>query len=157
VAELPELPESWVETLTGGELAAEAEIEAEVDQADIDRVLTDGEPCPAVWKVLDQYPTETEAGKAHHDAMVSVQLQLLRLGEQGHRGVDEAIGRLSIAFEQDRGDVRDTREEWLRAFYSGLGKVMAKPTEDHKRGCCSTKKREHGSRAPIPVHRRHHG
>jgi hypothetical protein len=97
-----------------------------------------------VWKVLDQYPTETEAGKAHHDAMVSVQLQLLRLGEQGHRGVDEAIGRLSIAFEQDRGDVRDTREEWLRAFYSGLGKVMAKPTEDHKRGCCSTKKREHG-------------
>jgi hypothetical protein len=40
VAELPELPESWVETLTGGELAAEAEIEAEVDQADIDRVLT---------------------------------------------------------------------------------------------------------------------
>jgi P4 family phage/plasmid primase-like protien len=136
VADLPWLPQAYLDGLekTGGG-SGNGQL-AEVDQDDLDRVLTEGKPCLAVDRALMVYPKETKAGKACHDTMIKVQLQLMRLGEQGHRGVRESLESLHRGFELDRGDVRDTEKEWTDALVTGLEKVMANPTAEADRRCC---------------------
>jgi putative DNA primase/helicase len=140
---LPELPQAYRDGLKS-ESAGDYHGIADFDQADIDMVLTEGDECPAVLKALRQYPEQTKQGRAHHDVMIKVQMELLRLGEQGHKGVEHALAALYTWFTKDRGAERDTKGEWGRAFHDGLSKVLANPTADEDKGCCSAKKEKPG-------------
>jgi hypothetical protein len=71
--------------------------------------------------------------------MCVVQVQLLRLGEQGHQGVDTAMTALYDQFDDDRGDQRgrDTASEFSDAQWTATSKILANPTAEDDRGCCA--------------------
>jgi hypothetical protein len=98
--------------------------------------LPDGEPCRAVGAVPLAMPT---AGR--HSAMNERTLRLVRLGDQGHRGVPDALGQLRTAFvaavaPDRRGQVLEARTEFARGLRGAVGEVLAHPTPAAERGCC---------------------
>jgi hypothetical protein len=136
VADLPWLPDAYLEGLRDDRPMVHGRVDT--DDEDVQRLRTDGEPCRAVWKALEQYQEMTQVeGKACHDSMCIVQFRLLRLGEQEHEGVDTAMTALYDQFEADRGDQRDTATEFSDAQHTAVGKVLANPTPEDRKGCCT--------------------
>jgi hypothetical protein len=138
-ADLPELPEAWVARLTGGE--AERPQDSRGPSMDVDALLTDGEPCPAVLKVAGTYDAVTAQGTARHDAMLSAVLRLVRLGDQGHAGTRQAYADLHAVFVEtvapDRdGGEREAEAEWQRAERGAVVRVTGDPTPAADRRCC---------------------
>jgi hypothetical protein len=135
VADLPWLPDAYLEGLRDDRPVTHGKVD--VDDEDVIRLRTEGEPCRAVWKALEQYQELTGEGRACHDSMCIVQMRLLRLGEQGHEGVDAAMTALYDQFETDRGDQRNTATEFSDAQHMAVGKVLANPTPEDRKGCCT--------------------
>jgi hypothetical protein len=136
VADLPWLPDTYLEGLRDDRPMVHGKVD--VDDEDVQRLRTEGEPCRAVWKALEQYQEMTQVeGKACHDSMCIVQFRLLRLGEQEHEGVDAAMDALYEQFEADRGDQRDTATEFSDAQFSAVSKILANPTPEDRKGCCT--------------------
>jgi hypothetical protein len=131
VADLPWLPEAYLDGLKDEREFSNARVA--ITNADVLKLLTEGEPCQAVSAALGEYQKRTGS---RYDAMVKTQMRLLRLGEQEHRGVKKALDQLHDQYESDRGDERDTASEFDRAMLSGVSKVLANPSED--KGCCPT-------------------
>jgi hypothetical protein len=134
VADLPWLPDTYLEGLRDDRPVTHGRVD--VDDEDVLRLLTAGEPCQAVAKALVKYRELTGEGRACHDSMCIVQFRLLRLGEQGHQGVGVAMETLYEQFHDDRGDVRDTATEFNDAQHTAAEKVLAHPTPEDRKGCC---------------------
>lgn len=152
--ELAHLPAAWVAGLTAGKLqdqqpgrvqqhggAVCADRMADHAIGDARRWLTSGEPCPAVVRVLDGFD-----GTSRHDSMLQAQVRLLRLGEQGHRGVLAALDTLESMFiESVTADGSRTpglaEDEWQRALNQAPAQLTSR-TPPERRGCCP---------APLPT------
>jgi hypothetical protein len=134
VADLPWLPESYLESLRDDRPVTHGRVE--IDDEDVRQLLTDGEPCHAVKTALAKYQELAGEGRACHDSMCVVQLRLLRLGEQGHQGVGVAMETLYEQLHDDRGDQRDTVTEFTDAMHTAAEKVLAHPTDEDDKGCC---------------------
>lgn len=142
--ELPELPEAWVTYLTGGELATS---NGHGEVVELVEFGTAGQPCQAVRRAMGDYRELVAEGIARHDAMVPRQVPLVRLGEQGHVGVAEALSVIRTEFLADvTGDrTRTTARasaEWQDALDGAVRLVSRTPTPEAKKGCCS----------PVAVH-----
>lgn len=98
--------------------------------------LPTGPACRAVAAVPLRMPVT-----GRHDTMRDTVLRLARLGEQGHRGVCEALEELKqqfvVAASPDRagGDTEAARE-YDRALAGAVAVVQARPTPESDRGCC---------------------
>jgi Bifunctional DNA primase/polymerase, N-terminal len=101
----------------------------DVDLGEAQGWLTPWEPCPAVVKVLRQYP-----GSSRHATVARLQVMLLRLGEQGHNGTRAAWFTLRGAFVADVGATRG-EPEWAD-LASGAPNMIASRTRPEDRGCC---------------------
>jgi hypothetical protein len=136
VVDLPWLPEAYLEGLKDDRPAIHGHVD--VSGEDVQRLRTEGEPCRAVLRELEKYEERTAGGMACHDVMCSVQIRLLRLGEQLHEGVDAAMESLWDQFDSDRGDYpgRDTAKEFTDAQHTAVEKILAHPTPEERKGCC---------------------
>lgn len=144
VASLPELPEAWLPALMTEGLSVEDAL-AGVDAVSGGRAdvpgewLTDGAPCAAVARVLDGAMSQLSAPTmSRHDAMLPKVTALLRLGEQGHRGVEAALDTLEGEFHSVVGQDRSgTEAEWQRMVEGAVGLITSTGlTADENRGCC---------------------
>jgi Bifunctional DNA primase/polymerase, N-terminal len=143
--DFPHLPAAWVAGLTQGKTVTrrpsvvvnETMGDHGPEHLDARRWLTGGEPCQAVTRALDGFD-----GTSRHDAMIVLQVRLLRLGEQGHRGVRAAIDTLESMFvEAVTADGTRTdslaADEWQRALNGAPAEILAKGlTPADRRGCC---------------------
>jgi hypothetical protein len=143
--ELAQLPAAWVAGLTEGKTAQprpgvvvdERMGDHGPDNLDARRWLTPGEPCQAVVRALDGFD-----GASRHDTMVQLQVRLLRLGEQGHRGVRAALDTLEsmfVAAVVGDGSRTDSlaADEWQRALNDAPAVILRKGlTPAERRGCC---------------------
>jgi hypothetical protein len=134
VADLPWFPDSYLEGLKDERPVSHAKVE--IEDTDVLAVMTEGVPCYPVEQALAKYQELTGRGLACHDSMLEAQMRLVRLGEQGHHGVKQALDDLQELLTTDRGDVRDTVTEFADALFLAVSKVLAHPTPDGERGCC---------------------
>jgi hypothetical protein len=108
---------------------------ADHDIGDARQWLTPGEPCQAVARVLAEFN-----GTSRHDTMLAAQVRLLRLGEQGHRGVLAGLDTLESLFvDAVTADGSRTpalaADEWQRALNGAPRQIRAR-TPKERRGCC---------------------
>lgn len=99
--------------------------------------LPAGGPCPAVAVVPLTMP---ETGR--HSVMNERVLRLARLGDQGHRGAFGALAQLRQAFitavsGDRRGGDTEAANEFLRSLAGAIGGVLAQPTTETDKGCCT--------------------
>jgi hypothetical protein len=122
--DFPELPETWIAGLTQGK-------RHDYQPPDEAREwLTAGEPCQAVTRVLDGFD-----GGSRHTAMLQGQVRLLRLGEQGHRGVAAALDTLEALFIDSVTGSRRGEVEWQRALDTAPAQIQGR-TPPERRRCC---------------------
>jgi hypothetical protein len=118
--ELPELPAVWVEGLTVSH-RHEFGMTRHLDW------LTDGEPCQAMEKVLARY-------NDHRAEMLRGQLQVLRHGEQGHRGARGAMDTLEsryLALDHHQ------QQDWDTALDGAVAIILHQGlTPEAERRCC---------------------
>jgi hypothetical protein len=120
-----------VTALTEDKVAGEQTPRMKVTPALEDEMLTEGDLCQAVLAALDTY---SSAAGGRHDSMKNAAMRLVRLGEQGHAGVREALRTLEGRFTADtRG--RDGGE-FYRAVKGAISKVAGDPTAPDRKGCC---------------------
>ena len=142
IKELEELPAAWVAGLTQGKTASRRPGVVVNDRMrdhgpDARQWLTPGEPCQAVIRVLDHF-----GPASRHDTMVQAQVRLLRLGEQGHRGVRAALDTLESMFVEavtadGSRDPALAEDEWRRALNDAPAVIVAQGlTHPMRRGCC---------------------
>jgi hypothetical protein len=129
--DLPELPDEWVEALTGGELDSGSGFDW--DDPAVIEILSGGEPCTTVRRNLASYGKQVEE-LGHHKAMISVVMSLVKRGQEGHEGVNAALELLAEEFDQDVE--RFTAKEFEDSVRSAIVKARASPYEG-KRGCCN--------------------
>jgi hypothetical protein len=139
------LPDAWIEELTEQTEYVKPSERVSFTEHDTEGILTGGQPCQAVVKALDKYGARKTDDHARYIAMRDTQLEIVRLGEQGHQGVNTAIDALHELYLADTKDEkRDTEGEFDRALIGtetnpggAIGKVLADPTPDEDKGCCS--------------------
>lgn len=112
---LPVLPLLWVEYLLKFRETRPASDTAHMLTLDV--MWTAGAPCPTVQAVLDR--ALQVLPDARHDTARNALLRLSRLGEQGHRGVSEAVACLRREFIRCRAADKTSgswraEDEWDR-------------------------------------------
>lgn len=140
--ELAELPEAWVEELTGGdrsEYVAAGQIEMEPDEVkEWLESRGDTELCTHMARTLsNRLNTIRVAGVdgGAHDATRDAAWALIGDAAGGHTGLRKALTRLKAAFTEAVGARRNAHErvsEWSRILHGGVEKVAAEgaPEED---------------------------
>lgn len=144
VDELPELPDAWVRDLDLGP-RGDRRLASPQQVAELTEAMPDGDPCPAVQRRLDQLTDALQdAAGGLHDQMTRHVMALVRLGEQGHRGVPDALAEAqrqflaALASGRDRSRARGAVAEFDRAVTGAVRKVAAEPTDEEHRRCCGT-------------------
>lgn len=136
VDDLPELPDAWIQGLTGGELAEEVAF-ADMAAADVQewvaRHLKFG-ACRPMEVVRDRLLAEMRTGSAHES--LRRLMGLIRLAEQGHSGLADAMGQIKHEFTataMDRGrDAGEAEREWQRSLAGAVRRVLGVPSiADH--------------------------
>lgn len=137
VDEIPDLPDAWIVGLSGGELAEQVSF-ADLSSTEVQSWLvlhSTGSPCRAMHAVAERLHTELKAGSAH-ESLRRV-MGLVRLAEQGHAGLAQALGAAHTAFiaestRPDRtGATRDQAEaegEWRRSLAGAVRRVLGAPS-----------------------------
>jgi hypothetical protein len=142
--ELAWMPDEWQIRFTNGEVREEQPEYRAATEAERAQCLTEGEPCKATSNALAKYQDRVVAS-ARHDSMIKTVMALVRLGEQGHRGVMEALktmhGQFTADVAPDRKDGSE-QSEFQRAVNGAIAKVTATPTPDDKKGCCAENSRQ---------------
>jgi hypothetical protein len=138
-----ELPAVWVQECSGGEMdTGPAPKRDNVTSEEEAEILTDGEPCDPVRKALAKYTEIVDSGFTHHGAMRDQALALLRLGEQGHHGVSDALEQLHDQFKHDvPSRSHEVESEFYRALKGGVELARGEPTPEDKKGCCGANAR----------------
>lgn len=133
VDELPDLPDTWVIGLTGGETAEQVSI-ADLSSSEVNGWLlqrSEGDMCRAMRTVLDRLLEELRVGSAHESLRRLV--GLVRLAEQGHAGLANAIGRAHAAFMatvtsaskgSSQRDEASAQAEWSRSLGGAVRRVL---------------------------------
>jgi hypothetical protein len=135
--QIPELPARWVETITGGTADDGGDPKADIRDVETGHVFTAGTACRKTAEALQGYLGRKTA-EARHDAMLHTQLDLVRLGERGHRGVRESLLALRDQFVSDVAEDRTGGKEvgeFQRGIDGALQIVYATPTPERERGC----------------------
>lgn len=126
MADLPDLPQAWVDGLTGG--LAEQNIQA----ADLDtgaaaqwiRAHGSGTECRLTESAASQYVNELAAGaRSRHEVIKDATMRLAHMAAEGHRGTMGALGRVRSAFlAAMSGDAREAEApaEWDRLVLGAL-------------------------------------
>jgi len=138
--ELPELNPAWIEALTVERVEVAAIGSAMVRQ--FLESFEPGTPCKAVENRLRVLYGHA-AGTNRHDDVREDVLSLLRLGEQGHRGVHVALQlareKFSHAVGPDRAGGVDEADREFDRFMTGqrgVAMILRDPTPRSDRGCC---------------------
>lgn len=137
VDELPDLPDAWIAGLTDGELAEQVTF-ADLSTSDSQQwLLTHSRPgmCRAMTTVLERLTEQASTGDAHES--LRRLMGLIRLAEQGHTGLTEALGGAYTAFLTEAlrpgrsGATRDQANaegEWRRSLNGALRRVLGSPS-----------------------------
>lgn len=129
VDELPELPQKWVEGLTGGESYTGSGDAGDINYESAKEWLEvhgDGDLCATMHDTLLKYTRSVrEAGEdgGAHDAARDGAWALLGDAGLGHTGASEALSQLRATFLEAVKGRRDGTAEWRRAVIKGVGKV----------------------------------
>lgn len=130
--DLPELPQPWVDALTGGRLAvdiAKAAVDDTAHAAWLGQDKHVGAPCGIVRTTLARALDELNApAGSRHDATLRVVMHLARLSTEGHTGCGIALDAVCTAFTDavspDRG-VPAATAEWSRIYDGALAVIAA--------------------------------
>lgn len=137
VGELPELPETWIVGLTGGELAEDV-VFADMGQSAVFAWITEhgaGEPCRAMRRTADSLLEELRTGSAHES--LRRLMALIRHGEKGHPGLAITLGEIGTAFIAEatnsaRGgstrELAEARGEWSRSLAGAVRRIVGNPS-----------------------------
>lgn len=141
-AEFAELPAEWVHGLSTGVYTHEKKDHAANLNAWI-REHNHAAPCRTVRHAQTEIAAQFRHG-SRHTALTAGALRLVRLGEQGHRGLGTALGELQHEFERAAGD--PTRPaartdaaldgEWTRALDGAVALVRGQPSSSVAPGSC---------------------
>jgi len=134
--DLAELPVRWVEGLSRGQYAPE--LKAAVPWGAVAEWIQAHDhvgSCCIVQHAITDISTRFQHG-ARHEVLTGPLLNLIRLGELGHRGLGEGLVDVRREFEQvasdpTRGAQRSAvglGREWDRAIGGAVGMVIAQPT-----------------------------
>lgn len=141
VGDLPEFPPTWVEDLDRGD-AAERPGKADLREGEIFEFLQklpDGDPCQCVDRVLLEAEQALSAreGSRHGIGLREVG-RLIRVGDQGHRGVRAALDTLESLWLDAMGSDRPTEvgNEWARMVTGAVALAAGNPTLKKDKGCC---------------------
>jgi Bifunctional DNA primase/polymerase, N-terminal len=133
VADLAEMPDSWITYLTAGEHDDSGDL---LDEDKVSELLTEGEPCRVTSNAIAGYRERVNAGDSHHYAMIATAMAIVRAGEQGHDGVISALQTLYDQFSAEANRANgDEWPEFRRGVDTAVAKVLADPSEG-PRGCC---------------------
>ncbi|MGE5694990.1 MAG: bifunctional DNA primase/polymerase [Candidatus Sericytochromatia bacterium] len=137
-AELPRLPDAWVEGLTGGEPATSVP-RADLTASEVSRWLVKrgaGEPCRRVRSVLERAVVDLCGSGSRHNATRDAVLRIARLTEQKHPGGVAVLTELMPAWLAAATDAarpsprpKPTAErEWRELVTSAVNLVTANPS-----------------------------
>ena len=140
--QLPFLPDTWVEGLTGGETAKEVARNSMAQNAAMLWIAqlpnAGGVACRRMTTASDQTRADLRDHSAHQTALAGV-ARLLRLGDEGHSGVVAEVVKLREAFVAEvtraeraiigktRRTEQEARREWDDMLVSGVNLVSADP------------------------------
>lgn len=135
VADLPELPQAWVDGLTGG-LAEQNIQSADLDLTEAAKWINahgQGAECRLTERAAAGYIQELATGsRSRHEVIKDATMNLCHLAAEGHRGSRAAIGRVRSAFlAAMQGDAReaDAPAEWDRLILGALRIAAADTVE----------------------------
>ncbi|MFA7265113.1 MAG: bifunctional DNA primase/polymerase [Candidatus Nanopelagicales bacterium] len=139
IDELPELPATWIRAITKEQARPAERFSHPAGNARI----TATNMCQATENMLAKHLDALSSGAARHDAAVAAALALVRLGDQGHQGTDDALGQIGSAFRAavagDRpGGEREAAHEWASAVETAETFVARNATAEADKHCCST-------------------
>jgi hypothetical protein len=139
--QLPPLPDAWVTGLTGGNEAETVPRNALVDEQARAWILAQpaatSEPCARMGRAIDQARQELGGPGSAHNAARDAALRAVRLADEGHAGLLQALAAAHGAFVANvtnsgrSGAVRFPREaaaEWNALVTSAVNLVSANPT-----------------------------
>lgn len=140
VEELPDLPQAWIDGLTGG--LAEQNIQAaDLDLAEAAKWITThgaGAECRLTESAAAGYINELATGtRSRHEVIKDATMRLCHMTAEGHRGTRAAIGRVRTAFLSAMvGDSReaDAPAEWDRLILGAL-RIAAMDTVEASDPC----------------------
>lgn len=141
---LAPLPDAWVAGLTRGEMATATNRNAysgtETSAWVVARPGALAEPCARMARAIESCTIELQAGGSAHNAARDSALRCVRLAEEGHSGVVQALAETRRAFVAEvtnasrRGGAGMTRtkaeaeREWADLVTSAVNLVTAEPT-----------------------------
>lgn len=146
--ELPELPRAWIDGLTAGRdiwdsFTAPASTSSKAEEKSWLEGLPAGPTCERVAHLTGDALAAVERSRGSaHDGGVKASYALLRAGEEGHRGVKEALELVGSVFvatvtsgESMRRKESEARAEWKSLVLGGVRRVLSKPAEVSGRPC----------------------
>jgi hypothetical protein len=98
--DLPHLPDSWVQGITGGVRAGEHKV-AEFDSGQVSAWLLEhgkGELCPAMTRTVETYEQRFAAGGSRHEAARDAVRRITGLAVDGHTGMTAALDHTRALF-----------------------------------------------------------
>lgn len=155
VAELPELPESWVVGLTRGEYAVEyARADARATNAFYDR-LRMGIACPATRGAAGKVVARLALadGSSRHDTALRGVMRLVHLGAEGHIGTLEALTELRDVWLSSLDGTRTEQQasdEWSRMLRGAVSIAAANHPHPVDYDPCDVMGALVGTSAPPP-------
>ena len=137
--ELPELPERWLLALSVPGANSPQASRTDRRGRGPDEILTEGEACATVARILGD-ATVRCVGGSRHDYVRDDVMRLVRLGEQGHSGVEPSLRALRGAFVAAVGPDRDggpaeAEQEFARMVDGAAELARGEPTPAEDRGC----------------------
>jgi hypothetical protein len=133
---LPDLPQAWVDGLTGG-LAEQNIQSADLDLAEAAKWINthgQGAECRLTERAAAGYIQELATGsRSRHEVIKDATMNLCHLAAEGHRGSRGALGRVRSAFlAAMQGDAReaDAPAEWDRLILGALRIAAADTVEE---------------------------
>lgn len=134
--DLPELPEAWVQAITGGRLASEISRIAVDEKQALGWVASQAKsgekPCPAMAQILVALQSSPQS---KHDSMNTAVLTAVRYAEGGHSGAADILGAIrkyfrgivtAPGYEHPRTE-SEADSEWLRSVKGAVGICLGDP------------------------------
>lgn len=140
VDDLPLLPDAWVAELDRGAVG-ERIAKVDLDKGDAGQwlqALPDGEPCRVIAGALADAEREFAGNAARHGIGLRYSQKIVRYGEQGHVGAAVALDTLEAMWRTALSHRSPGEGEWERMVTGAVAMVLADPTDEAAKGCCSS-------------------
>jgi P4 family phage/plasmid primase-like protien len=138
-AQLPLLPEPWLDYLTQGKMRGEAsdliDMDSSVDDIYVwadDTFYGDSEtdPCDKMTEKLNKHKKLVEDEATSHDKLINAHFNLVRLAAEGHLGWNMAVNELEnhfkdITLSREKRTLEEVCGEIFRSRINALRKVKA--------------------------------